>query len=50
LRVIYMSGYTDATTEELGFGDPRTAFLSKPFSLVALEGQIKALLGPIQYH
>jgi two-component system cell cycle sensor histidine kinase/response regulator CckA len=50
LRVIYMSGYTDATTEELGFGDPRTAFLRKPFSLAALEGQIKALLGPIVYH
>jgi two-component system cell cycle sensor histidine kinase/response regulator CckA len=50
LRVIYMSGYTSESTEELGFGDPRTAFLRKPFSLAALEGQIKALLGPITFH
>jgi two-component system cell cycle sensor histidine kinase/response regulator CckA len=49
LRVIYMSGYTDASTQDLGFGDPRTAFLHKPFSLTALDGQIKALLGPITY-
>jgi two-component system cell cycle sensor histidine kinase/response regulator CckA len=50
LRVIYMSGYADATADELGFGDPHTAFLRKPFSLAALEGQIKELLGPIVYH
>ena len=50
LRVIYMSGYTSESTHDLGFGDPRTAFLRKPFSLAALEGQIKALLGPTTYH
>jgi two-component system cell cycle sensor histidine kinase/response regulator CckA len=50
LRVIYMSGYADATADELEFGDPRTAFLRKPFSLAALESQIKELLGPTVYH
>jgi two-component system cell cycle sensor histidine kinase/response regulator CckA len=50
LKVIYMSGYASDSSDDLGFGDPRTAFLRKPFSLVALEGQIKSLMGPIIYH
>ncbi|MEP6992916.1 MAG: PAS domain S-box protein [Acidobacteriota bacterium] len=44
LRVLYMSGYTDAVIAQQGMLEPRTAFLSKPFTPDALARKIREVL------
>jgi CheY-like chemotaxis protein len=44
LKTLYMSGYTDNAIAHHGVLDPGIAFLQKPFSPVALAGQVRAVL------
>jgi two-component system, cell cycle sensor histidine kinase and response regulator CckA len=44
LRVLYMSGYTDAVIAQQGILEPGTAFLSKPFTPDALARKIREVL------
>ena len=44
LRVLYMSGYTDAAIAQQGILPPGTAFLSKPFTPDALARKIREVL------
>jgi hypothetical protein len=44
MKVIFMSGYTDAAIVENGFIRPESVFLQKPFSPDALKAKIRELL------
>jgi CheY-like chemotaxis protein len=44
LRVLYMSGYTDAAITQQGILEPGTAFLSKPFTPDALARKLREVL------
>ena len=44
LKVLYMSGYTDAAITQQGILDPGTAFLSKPFAPEALARKVRETL------
>jgi CheY-like chemotaxis protein len=44
LKVLYMSGYTDAAITQQGILDPGTAFLSKPFAPDALARKVREAL------
>jgi len=44
LRVLYMSGYTDAAITQHGILEPGTAFLSKPFTPDALARKLREVL------
>ena len=44
LRVLYMSGYTDAVIAQEGVLEPGTAFLAKPFTPDALARKIREVL------
>jgi two-component system, cell cycle sensor histidine kinase and response regulator CckA len=44
LRVLYMSGYTDAAITQQGILEPGTAFLSKPFAPDALARKVREVL------
>jgi len=44
LKVLYMSGYTDAAITQQGILDPGTAFLSKPFNPDALARKVREAL------
>jgi PAS domain S-box-containing protein len=44
LRVLYMSGYTDAVIAQQGILEPGTAFLSKPFTPDALARKVREVL------
>jgi two-component system cell cycle sensor histidine kinase/response regulator CckA len=44
LRVLYMSGYTDAVIAQQGILEPGTAFLSKPFTPDALARKMREVL------
>jgi CheY-like chemotaxis protein len=44
LRVLYMSGYTDAAIAHQGILEPGTAFVSKPFSPEALARKVREVL------
>ena len=44
LRVLYISGYTDAVIAQQGILEPGTAFLSKPFTPDALARKIREVL------
>jgi two-component system cell cycle sensor histidine kinase/response regulator CckA len=44
LRVLYMSGYTDAAIAHQGILDPGTAFLSKPFTPDVLARKVREVL------
>jgi len=47
MRVLYMSGYTDAAIAQQGILQPGTAFLSKPFTPDALARKVREVLdGP----
>jgi two-component system, cell cycle sensor histidine kinase and response regulator CckA len=46
LRVLYISGHTEADSVPSGRVGPGTAFLQKPFSLDALLRQVRQLLDP----
>jgi two-component system, cell cycle sensor histidine kinase and response regulator CckA len=47
MKVLYMSGYTDAAMTQQGILAPGTAFLSKPFTPEALARKIREVLdGP----
>ena len=45
LKVIYMSGYTDAAIVHHGVLDPGIAFLQKPFTSETLDRKIREVLG-----
>ena len=44
LRVLYMSGYTDAVIAQQGILEPGTAFLSKPFTPDSLARKVREVL------
>ena len=44
IPVLYMSGYTDSATLQLGALPPHTAFLPKPFSVEDLIRKVRALM------
>ncbi|MFY9551189.1 MAG: PAS domain S-box protein, partial [Thermoanaerobaculia bacterium] len=44
LKVLYMSGYTDAAITQQGILEPGTAFLSKPFAPDALARKVREVL------
>ncbi len=44
IKVLYMSGYTENALAPRGGLDPRTAFLQKPFSPIALAAKIREVL------
>ncbi len=47
MRVLYMSGYTDAAISQQGILEPGTAFLSKPFTPDALARKVREVIeGP----
>jgi len=43
LRVLFISGYTDSTTQP-SLGNPNTSFLSKPFHAAALAARVAEML------
>ena len=45
LRVLFISGYTDDTSMYTREFRGRTAFLQKPFTLGALVGKVREVLG-----
>ncbi|MBE0585393.1 MAG: PAS domain S-box protein [Desulfofustis sp.] len=45
LRVLYMSGYTDNIIAHKGVITPGLAFIQKPFSVKALTGKVRQVLG-----
>ncbi len=44
LRVLYLSGYTDATVSQNGLLDARANFLQKPFASEALTRKVREVL------
>ena len=44
MRVLYMSGYTDAAIAQQGILPPGTAFLSKPFTPDVLARKVREVL------
>jgi len=44
LRVLYMSGYTDAVIAQQGILEPGTAFVSKPFTPDVLARKVREVL------
>ena len=44
LKVLYMSGYSDATVVQRGLLEPGTAFIQKPFRAQELTDKIRGLL------
>jgi DNA-binding NtrC family response regulator len=44
MKVLYMSGYTDAAIIHNGMGEPETPFLQKPFSPDALARKVQEVL------
>jgi two-component system cell cycle sensor histidine kinase/response regulator CckA len=44
IRLLFMSGYTDAAIVEQGTIDPRTPFLQKPFTPVVLGRKVRQIL------
>ncbi|MBI1786876.1 MAG: PAS domain S-box protein [Acidobacteria bacterium] len=44
LKVLYMSGYTDDAIDRHGVLEPGTAFIQKPFSLIALAQKVREVL------
>jgi two-component system cell cycle sensor histidine kinase/response regulator CckA len=43
-RVIYMSGYTDDSIGQHGVLEPGTHYIQKPFTAVALQEMLRAVL------
>jgi DNA-binding NtrC family response regulator len=46
LRVLYMSGYSEADLASLGQTDPDASFLQKPFAVETLLLQVREVLNP----
>jgi FixJ family two-component response regulator len=44
MRVLYISGYTDATVLEHGIGEQQVAFLQKPFTTSELTRKVREVL------
>jgi len=44
IKVLFTSGYTDATIVQHGVLDPTVAFIPKPYTLATLAGKIREVL------
>jgi FixJ family two-component response regulator len=47
MKVLFMSGYTDDAVVRHGVQSDSVAFLQKPFSVEALLGLVRKVLGPV---
>jgi len=47
IKILYMSGYTDAAIDNHGTLDPGTYLIAKPFSLADLRRKVRELLDGI---
>ena len=44
MQVVFMSGYTDRSAEEMGLFEPGTAFIQKPFTVEELRAKVREVL------